>query len=115
MAKVILYHADWCGHCKRFKPIWDGMKTDMKAKGISYEEYEDGMNPQVIQRAGVLGFPTLRISANGEEHDYEGPRTKDAIINAALQYGGQSGGGENYRHKYMKYKQKYLDLLRNRH
>ena len=30
MTKITLYHADWCGHCKRFKPTWEALKGVFK-------------------------------------------------------------------------------------
>ena len=27
MKKVILYYADWCGHCTHFKPVWKALKN----------------------------------------------------------------------------------------
>ena len=27
---LILFYADWCGHCSTFKPIWNKLKMDNK-------------------------------------------------------------------------------------
>ena len=30
--KVILFSADWCGHCKKFKPDWEKLKKKLRKK-----------------------------------------------------------------------------------
>lgn len=29
--KIILFHANWCGHCVDFIPTWEKMKSDKNA------------------------------------------------------------------------------------
>ena len=115
---ITLYHAEWCGHCRKFKPVWDQLKEKLKGSGIKVAEYEDGQNKQQVENAGITGFPTIRITKNGQTTDYQGPRDLDSILKA-LGYDdkksiNQSGGGEDsdyYLMKYMKYKSKYLQLV----
>ena len=28
---LVLYHADWCGHCKDFMPTWKSLKSHFKS------------------------------------------------------------------------------------
>ena len=89
--KIELYYANWCGHCQRFKPVWEEMKPELKEMGVICSEYEDGRDESRIRAANIRGFPTLIITRNGKKEMYDGPRTKEAIIGL---FGGQKGGGE---------------------
>jgi protein disulfide-isomerase A4 len=85
MTKITLYHANWCGHCKRFMPTWNALKDVFSKNNIQYEEYEDTENEIEVQNAGVEGFPTIRITNDtGEEYDYNGDRSADGILNEVL-------------------------------
>jgi glutaredoxin len=136
--RVILYFAEWCGHCKTFKPEWKKLMQELDKKGIKYKDYEDSRDEAIIQSAGVKGYPTIKI--DGKE--YNGTRTaiaimeylfsdsKDEISKKYDQCGGgnkkfgvtlrsMDGGSkegkqkdEYYKIKYLKYKAKYM-LLRS--
>ena len=85
MTKITLYYADWCGHCRRFKPTWEALKNVFKKNNVEYVEYEDSKHEGIIQNAGVEGFPTIRITNNkGEEYDYNGERSADGILHEVL-------------------------------
>lgn len=116
--KIELYYANWCGHCTRFKPVWEEMKPELEDMGVSCYEYEDSQDSAKVKAANVQGFPTIRVTQNGITADYDGPRTKEAIMSV---FSGQGGGArqmdddddeEYYKMKYYKYKRKYLDLLK---
>lgn len=127
--KVILYYADWCGHCQNFKPEWNKFKQLASENGIKAVEYEANRDAKKIAEENIEGYPTIMIEygANKTE-EYMGQRNAKVILEIALgnvqnnQNGGdtmpQCGGGKiekssNYRGKYEKYKAKYL-LLKKR-
>lgn len=89
--KATLYYADWCGHCKNFKPEWKSFTEDIdngKIKhdtvAFQYEALEDkeisnkGISA-TINGEDIKGYPTLKISVtkNGKisnEFEYQGKR-----------------------------------------
>lgn len=59
---IVLYHAEWCGHCKDFMPEWHKFIAVMKNKpdvDCMTAEVESA-NLGLIPEAGVQGFPTIR-------------------------------------------------------
>ena len=96
--KVTLYHANWCGHCKNFMPTWNALKNVFGKNNIEHAEYESDANSKEVQKAGVQGFPTIRITQNNKTYDYNGPRTPDGLINEVLP-NLQKGGGSVRRYE----------------
>lgn len=125
--KVMLFYADWCGHCKNFMPVWEQLKSDFEQKGIDYEEHES-QETDIMEKFGITGFPTIKIMQDNIVSEYNGIRDRDAILNyvGANQLGGskpgcgtrylqkinmtpsqQGGGGDLFKCKYNKYKNKH--------
>lgn len=87
---VTLYYADWCAHCKTFKPEWFKLKSaynkvkyDIKNKykiELILNEYDNDISPQKITDAGVVGFPTIKIKYNDKTDDYIGDRTAKGLF-----------------------------------
>lgn len=113
--KVTLYYADWCGHCKTFKPTWEKLKYELDSNGIQYNEYEHTKDKKIIEKENVEGFPTIRIENNGEKEDYSGSRDYNDLLGYLKKKNKtMSGGGMiDYKRLYLKYKRKYLDLKSN--
>lgn len=110
--QVQLFYAEQCGHCVRFKPEWNKLKTNIdklkkNGKDISYVEYESEQS-DIMKKNNIRGYPTIRIKSGDNVVDYQGERNADAILKTLL--GNQSGGGD-YKKKYFKYKAKYFKLL----
>tara|TARA_X000000950_G_C13526265_1_gene501698 strand:+ start:116 stop:430 length:315 start_codon:yes stop_codon:yes gene_type:complete len=104
MTKISLFYADWCGHCKTFKPIWDALKKEFIKNNVEFKEYEDSKNEEIIKKEGIDGFPTIKIKKNdGIEYEYMGERSANAILNEILP-NLQIGGKKNkYFIKYSKF------------
>ena len=78
--KIELHYADWCGHCKSFKPKWSKLKKKLGNK-YTFEEYnaDNKDHKSIMKKRGVTGFPTLIMSSKGKTEKYNGERTVAAI------------------------------------
>lgn len=93
--RIILFYATWCGHCTRFKPIWDQFKevykkseqeiTDKYNVKLIIEEYDANKNPQKVEEENVHGFPTILIKYHDKTDNYIGPRTVIGLFKKLLQ------------------------------
>jgi protein disulfide-isomerase-like protein len=85
--KLVLFYADWCGHCKKFKPTWEETAKEVNVDGkkimisVNVGEQDDN-SKQLSEKYNVDGFPTIVIFSNGSmTGTYDGPRTKEGMMN----------------------------------
>ena len=87
---IILYKAEWCGHCVQFNKNWKIIKEridDIRKnnKMVSYEEYDADKDPEKIEEAGIEGFPTIQIKIGDKVAEYGGSRDDvDNIMDTLL-------------------------------
>jgi protein disulfide-isomerase-like protein len=83
-AVLKLFYVDWCGHCKNFKPIFEGELSDAvkeqqlpcKLELVNCEE-----RPEEAKKYNIRGYPTVIFE--NEQNDvveYQGERTANSII-----------------------------------
>ncbi|XP_017776096.1 PREDICTED: protein disulfide-isomerase A6 [Nicrophorus vespilloides] len=104
---IVEFYAPWCGHCKQLVPEYQkaatALKGVVKVGAVNADEHRS-----IGGQYSVQGFPTIKIfGANKQKpEDFNGARTADALIDAALaaikskvkgkhgsSSGGSSGGG----------------------
>lgn len=86
---LVMYYADWCGHCKRTKPELEAAKGQYNGKvKIIMLNAEDSENASLLKQEDVQGFPTIRYYKSGmpkvgkksDYEEYNGERTKEDFL-----------------------------------
>ena len=83
-----LFYADWCPHCRDFKPEWkkaqdelNGTKvgSGLKAKLVSVD---CEANPDLAKKYEIQGYPTIKvIKADGTVEEFTDDRSLSGIKN----------------------------------
>lgn len=82
---MVKYYAPWCGHCKALAPDYESAATELKGVVPLFEVNCDE-DRELCDEAGIRGFPTLKVYANGiYVDDYNGPRNKKALVDFMLE------------------------------
>lgn len=76
---IILFKAEWCGHCKKFKDTWLNLKTKYNDK-YDFITYDANINSKEISKFNITGYPTLLIQNNKNIVEYNGSRDEDSIV-----------------------------------
>lgn len=98
---LVVFVANWCGHCQHLKPIWFQMEKKIKKnkcvkKGIIamiYSDYKDRVNVS----SNCNGFPTIRMYKDGQIlKDWDGDWTsKNELEKSAKGFFGTTKKGKS--------------------
>lgn len=80
---LILYYAEWCGHCQALHPTWEALKKKVeKMDGIVIGEVEyTNMQALPTSLKNIRGFPTIQILEKGKvKTEYQGDRRLDSLL-----------------------------------
>lgn len=65
---IVMFYANWCGHCKKLKPKYETAVKTLKSKNISgmLAAVDATKERDIGNRYGIKGYPTLKYFVNGE-------------------------------------------------
>lgn len=84
--KVFNFNTSWCGWSKRFQPEWDNFQQETKSNplltNIEAHDIKCDMdeNNSMCEKYQVPGYPYVVIEDSNGVRQYNGPRTKDALV-----------------------------------
>lgn len=82
---LVVFVANWCGHCQHLKPIWKKMENTIKKtkcvnRGIIamiYSDYRERVNVS----SNCNGYPTIRMYKDGKVlKDWNGDWTTKGVL-----------------------------------
>tara|TARA_B100001248_G_C27345758_1_gene438647 strand:+ start:507 stop:1022 length:516 start_codon:yes stop_codon:yes gene_type:complete len=83
---IVLFHADWCGHCKKLIPDWIKFEKDYHGKkGINVIKIESEEDKSLMKLHEINGYPTIKYCPNGVYNttgtvDYSGSRNLPGLV-----------------------------------
>ena len=77
--KMIYFHMDGCGHCKKFTPVWERFTSQYKGN-VQLEKLERKEAGNMLEKYNVQGFPTvIKIDDQGQHKEFDGERTVEEL------------------------------------
>lgn len=78
-AKVLLFHAKWCGHCVEYlkNGTFDKVTNSSDIKGVSFIKYDADENKELVKKYDVHGFPTI-IGINKKDQKVEFTKNRES-------------------------------------
>jgi len=74
---LTLIKADWCGHCKQFKHIWEELPKHIK--NVNFKLLDSDKNEKEIKKYDILGYPSIFLEIGDKKIPYDGERTVSGI------------------------------------
>ena len=68
---MVLYYAEWCGHCKTMKPEWNKVVKKFNnpknnSNSINIAEVESNHIGNLLNKPEIAGFPTIQMYNSGK-------------------------------------------------
>ncbi|WP_460358616.1 thioredoxin [Actinoallomurus acanthiterrae] len=77
---MVDFWAEWCPPCKMIAPILEQIETEYGDR-LRIAKINGDENPEIVERYGVMGFPTLNLYRDGQVvQQIMGARSKRRLI-----------------------------------
>jgi len=79
---LMLFHADWCGHCQSFMPTFDKFSENVNKSKVNIVKFNADKDKKVIGGFNVEGYPTVMLHVPKLKRfiDYNGDRTMGDLV-----------------------------------
>lgn len=80
--QLVMFYADWCGHCKKIKPDWDEAAKEVGGEKMIKVNVGDGTEEQkkTMNTYGIQGFPTILVFEKGKPNGPFESRDKTSFL-----------------------------------
>jgi protein disulfide-isomerase-like protein len=75
----VQFMAPWCGHCLRMMATWNQAAVELKGKTF-IARVDCTVDPELKDKFRIRGFPTLKLFFNGRVMEFNGMRSKSALM-----------------------------------
>ena len=76
---LMLFHADWCGHCHHFMPTFEKLRNEYVDKNLLNVVKISDKNTDLISEYQIGGYPTIKLYDGSKFHDYNDGRDINSI------------------------------------
>ncbi|UJR31041.1 hypothetical protein I4U23_018551 [Adineta vaga] len=88
IAYLIQFHAPWCGHCRKFEPVYEEIAKEIYDLSSSVDEFKNirivridaTVYTDVASRYDVRGYPTIKFIRGSQIFPYDNERSKPAVL-----------------------------------
>ena len=87
----VAFVTDWCGYCKKLKPIWKEFEESYKGEEYNIISVDCTKYKDLAKKHNISGYPTIMYLPKGlgdttGSIDYKGERTPEAFYSFLSQY-----------------------------
>jgi thiol-disulfide isomerase/thioredoxin len=84
--KLVLFYADWCGHCNKIKPIWEETSKIVNEEEVKMIKVNCGegtpADQSIMKKYSIDGYPTIIKFIDGKPQLYQGNRDGESFKDA---------------------------------
>jgi len=84
--KLVLFYADWCGHCKKIKPVWEETAKKVNTDEVKMIKVNCGegskKDEEIMKKYSIDGYPTIIKFVEGKPQLYQGERDAKSLREA---------------------------------
>ena len=87
-AELLMFHVDWCPHCKTAKPEWDKVANKYEGKSVNgYKVTFTDVNcteetpdvQEMMETYNIEGYPTIKMIKGDQVIDFEAKPTESSL------------------------------------
>ena len=90
---IYFFRANWCGHCNKFKPVWDEFVNQCNSSDELSEltlvelDVDEETSKPIMEKYAVRGFPTVVFESADKQKSskFQQDRTLENLLSFARQ------------------------------